>query len=136
MPLGEQALLVEQNCDYPPDGYFFFSPDPSGLGNNANAVPYNVTGTQFEMQVREAQDPASTLLLTLTIGAGLALAAGTFVGGPPVPANPNGFTITITNAQTGAMPGGEWFYDIIQTAGALKTCFLSGPFVVRLTVTR
>jgi hypothetical protein len=136
MPLQNYDLQVDQNCDWS-ISFVFASPDPSGLGNVANAVYYNLSGTTLSMDVRETDNASSAILLALTLGAGLTLYTGTLPGGLPVaPANPNGFSITITNAQSSSIPPGVYAFDVIGTSGGLKTCYLKGSFTLRATVGR
>jgi hypothetical protein len=85
----------------------------------------NFTGYTARMQVREAAD-STAYLLSLTNGSGIVLGgtAGTIA-------------VTITNAQSSALSGGSYAYDLELIAGAgTITRLLQGGFTVVGNVTR
>jgi hypothetical protein len=85
----------------------------------------NWTNFSARMQVREAADSSATLL-SLTSGSGIVLGgtAGTI-------------SVTITNAQSAAIPSGSFAYDLELVAGAGQiTRILQGSFNVVGNVTR
>jgi hypothetical protein len=137
MPIAEVGLEVEQGADqsWP---FYFFSPDPSGLGSTAAAVPLNLTGLHARMAVRLLNDPSSAQLLYLTDGGGIVFGAGTFPGGPPAPAFNNGFVVTVTKAQGLAMNPGVYYYDLFidNPGNGTSQVYLKGTFKVSATVTR
>jgi hypothetical protein len=98
--------------------------------------PISFTGSTAKMEIRQSQDPTSTLFLTLTTGGG-----GLVLGGPTNMYNatiPCG-TIqwTITNAQSKLLPAGTLYYDCVVTTGSgLQTYYLWGDVNVRGTGTR
>jgi hypothetical protein len=99
------------------------------------------TGATARMMVRLERDPASTQLLSLTIGSGLEWVSDTFTGGPDAPAVDNGIQVTITRAQSLAMNGGVPFvggyYDLlVDNAGGTTTHLMAGQFDLMPTVTR
>ena len=96
MPIVEYDIKIEQGATLRALPFLFLGQDPSGLGNPTAQVPTNFTGCSMKMEVREAQDPNSTLLLTLTSpSGGLAFFAGTTVPGPPLPSYNVGINIKI-----------------------------------------
>jgi len=82
---------------------------------------YNLTGYTAKLQAR-TQYGASTAMVTLTNGSGITLGDGTF-------------SLTFTNAQTSAMPLGQWVYDLEITSGGIVTRLLQGSFTVTPQVT-
>lgn len=85
----------------------------------------NWTGYTARMQVREAADATATLL-SLTSGSGITLGgtAGTVA-------------ITITAAQSAAIPSGAYAYDLeLVSSGLQVTRLLQGAFIVSGNVTR
>jgi hypothetical protein len=90
--------------------------------NNGTAV--NWTGYTAKMQVRQYVNLADAAVLTLTTGSGIA----TLTSDGKV-------TITITAAQTGAIPQGNYVYDLELTSGATVTRLLQGRFSVDGQVT-
>jgi hypothetical protein len=98
--------------------------------------PFNFAGFTGKLEVRQSQDPTSTLFLTLTTGGG-----GLVLGGPTLMYNatiPCGtITWTINHTQSSALPAGTLYYDCFLTsAGGLQTYYLWGDFNVRGTGTR
>lgn len=88
-------------------------------------VALNLTGFSSAMQVRSAADSTSTLL-SLTSGSGITLGgtAGTVL-------------VTISAAQSSAIPAGSYAYDLELTSGAgVVTRLLQGGFTVVGNVTR
>ena len=137
MALANLPLQVEQASDWS-QSFVFGTGDSSGNPNPANATWYNLTGTvSIAFSVNETDDPSSAVLVALTLGAGIALYSGTIQGYPPTPAAPNGFTLTLTAAQTKAMPIGTYYYDCAVMAGTgLVSYYLKGSFQVVATVAR
>jgi hypothetical protein len=106
-----------------------------------DCLPIDYTGWTLKMQIREALDPTSTLLLTLDNGGagGLTLVSGGVVQGVSftTPAFVNGIQIALTAAQTTALPSGEWYYDMYGIdALATQHVQMQGQFIVNATVTR
>jgi len=128
--------------------YIFLGAGLSGSTDPAQAVPVDFTGCTARMQVRVSPDSGATLLLSLAGGAGvsggspsgIAFFAGTSVPGPPVPAYNDGFTITITKAQSLAMNGGRagvFYYDLfIDWPSGVSTIYMRGTFQLTSTATR
>jgi hypothetical protein len=87
-------------------------------------VALNLTGYTSAMQVRSAADATATLL-SLTSGSGITLGgtAGTVL-------------LTITAAQSSAIPAGSFAYDLELTSGGTVTRLLQGAFNVVGNVTR
>lgn len=86
----------------------------------------NLTGFTSAMQVRAAADSTATLLSLATGGSGIVLGgtAGTIA-------------LTISNAQSAALPSGSFAYDLELVAGAGEvTRLLQGAFTVSGNVTR
>ncbi len=138
MAILDYDIKVEQGATLRALSFYFLGPDPSGLGNPSNQVPTNFTGCSMKMEVREAQNPTSTLLLTLTSpSGGLAFVAGTTVPGPPLPAYNDGISITISNTQTQSLAAGTYYFDLIVTWPDTTTdLYIAGQFIVFATVTR
>jgi hypothetical protein len=85
----------------------------------------NWTNFSARMQVREAADSSATLL-SLTSGSGIVLGGTTGT-----------ISLTITNAQSAAIPSGSFAYDLELVAGAGQiTRILQGSFNVVGNVTR
>lgn len=85
----------------------------------------NLTGYTSAMQVREAAD-STAYLLSLTSGSGITLGgtAGTIA-------------VTVTSAQSSAIPAGSYAYDLEIISGAGQvTRLLQGAFNVQGNVTR
>ena len=85
----------------------------------------NFTGYTSRMQVRDSAD-ASAVLLSLTNGSGIVLGgtAGTIA-------------VTVTNAQSAAIPAGSYAYDLeLVSGGNQVTRLLQGAFNVSGNVTR
>ncbi len=98
--------------------------------------PISFAGCTAKMQIRQSQDSASTLYLTLTTGGG-----GLVLGGPTDMYNatiPCGsIEWTITHAQSGDLPAGTLYYDLfVTTSGGQQTYYLWGDFNVRGTGAR
>jgi hypothetical protein len=83
------------------------------------ATPLNWTGYTAKMQVRQYKNINDTALLTLTTGSGITTLTS------------NGkVIITITATQSGAIPAGNYYYDIELTTGTTVERVLQGKFVV------
>jgi hypothetical protein len=85
----------------------------------------NFSGYTSRMQVRNSTDATATLL-SLTDGSGIVLGgtAGTIA-------------LTITNAQSAAIPSGSYAYDLELISGStVVTRLLQGAFIVVGNVTR
>lgn len=128
-------LSVEQGSQFVETWYFFTQ---AAFGSPSDYTAIDWTGSTFKMQVRESQDPTSTLIDTFSTATGeIVSVAGTISPGPAVPAFDNGFTLTIVAARSTAMTPGVYYYDLFQTsAGSVPTCLFNGPFEVVATVTR
>jgi|SRR5580658_8334678 hypothetical protein len=105
------------------------------MGTVANPIgPYSFAGCTAELQVRQSQDSASALLLTLSTTLGSIVLGG--------PTTINGIscgtvTVTITHAQSVLLPQGKLYYDLlITTAGGLQSYYLAGDFNVTATGSR
>lgn len=135
----ELKLEVLQNESFSTQ-ILFFTPPVAGT-DPSDEVPVNFTGATASMSVRKAQDVNAASLLSLGSGGapgGLTFVAGTFQGGPPVPAYNNGIQIDITAAQSAAMEGGaNWYWDLLVTwASGSKTYVARGQFQVTKTAAR
>lgn len=137
MALLDQDLSIAQGEDWSLT-WVWASPDPSGQGNLANAVYYDFTGCLARLQVRETQSSSALLLLALPLsGGGITFSSVAMAGGPPAPATPNAFTVTIPKATSLALPVGEFYYDMfIDWTNGTSTAMLQGQFVIAPTVTR
>jgi len=144
MALYECTLAVEQGADWT-QSFTIASPDPSGLNAWDQMVYYNFTGAQVRMQVRQSFDATSTqyLILTSSPAAGITLQSMAAPDGPAAPAFNNTVTVTITAAQSLAIPAGENWYDAFVdwgsggTGGAgTHTRLLNGSFQVVQSNTR
>jgi len=83
---------------------------------------YNLTTYTAKLQARTNYG-ASTAFVTLTNGSGITLGDGTF-------------SLTFTNAQTNAMPLGQWVYDLEITSSTGKVDrVIQGSFTVTPQVT-
>ena len=94
------------------------------------------TSCSAKMQVRASQASNSTQYLALTSGSGLS-----FVRQQPTgyeaPLVTNGFTITVTNAQTLLIPQGVNFYDLfVIYPNGTQIPFLQGQLIMNPTDTR
>lgn len=89
-----------------------------------SGTPVNWTGYTGKMQVRRYKDQNSTVLLTLTNGAGVSLggSAGTI-------------SLAITAAQSSALTPGIYYYDVELTSGATVVRILNGKFILDAQVT-
>lgn len=134
MAVAEFPIQVLQNQDFSiAPGYS--NGDPSG--NLALATAVSFSGATAKMQVRQDADPTSTEYLALTSpSGGIVFSSGDETDG--VNTYPAGIiTITITAAQTAAMPVGVFYYDLLVTQGTgIKDYYLSGSFQVVGTGTR
>ena len=86
----------------------------------------NLVGYTSAMMVRDAVDGTATPLLSLTSGSGITLGgtAGTIL-------------ISVTNAQSAAIPAGSYAYDLEIISGSTAvTRILQGSFSVSGNVTR
>lgn len=86
----------------------------------------NLTSYTAKMQVRRAAGADGSALVSLTSGSGLTLGgtAGT-IG------------ITVSSAQSSALPSGRLAYDLqVTSPGGEVTFLLAGPFTVAEAVTR
>lgn len=117
MAVLEQALYVDRGVDYPdlvdPTEYVWESPEGTLV---------DLTGYTATMKVRERE--GSTVLLTLTRGAGITLGgtAGTI-------------RISISAAQSSAIAAGSYRYDLVLTSGSGRTYkFLAGPITFKPTM--
>ena len=91
---------------------------------NGNYV--NVTGYSADMQVRQDVDSAS-IIVELSTANGR-IVAGTTDGK---------FTLTLTAAQTAALPPGNYVYDLeVTSPGGIVTKILTGGFAVIAEVTQ
>jgi hypothetical protein len=135
MPLAPLDLAIEQDTDWT-NTYVVATPDTSTIPNPANMTYYNFAGWTFTFQVNEEDNVNSVGLLTLTVGSGITITSGQIQGGPAPTAN-NAIQVTITSAQSAAMPVGVWDYDLIGLSlSGLRTCILKGNFEVRNTNAR
>jgi len=112
---GAYDITCFQGADF--DQLFVVSQDGTAL---------NWTGYSARMQVREAADATATLLSLSTGGSGIVLGgtAGTIA-------------LTVTNAQSAALPSGSFAYDLeLQAGDGQVTRLLQGSFNVVGNVTR
>jgi hypothetical protein len=136
MAIQVQDIVAIQGEDFS-DYWVLATQDPSPIPSLANQVYFNFTGYSMRMQIRQLEDPTSMLLLSLGLGTGLTFASLVGENGPPAPAFNNTVVITLTKAQTLALPAGEWFYDLFLDApGGTSLEFLAGRFIVQASVTR
>jgi hypothetical protein len=138
-PLHVSKIQCYQGVDLEETRAFFDQP-ASGT-DLQNSVPVDFTGATARMMVRLERDPASTQVLSLTVGAGLEWVTETFTGGPALPSAANGIELTITRVQSLAMNGGVPFvggyYDLlVDTAGGTTIHLMAGQFDLMPTVTR
>jgi len=82
---------------------------------------YDLTYYTAKLQAR-TNFGASAAFVTLTNGSGITLGNGTF-------------TIAFTNAQTNAMPLGQWVYDLEVTSAGKVDRLIQGSFTVTPQVT-
>lgn len=139
-PLHVSNLKCYQGVDLS-ETRLFFIPPASGSTDVQDLQPYDFTGATARMMVRSSEDPASTQLLSLTVGSGLTWVSQTFSPGPPQPSVNNGITITITRAQSLALNGGVpltgAYYDLlVDLPGGTTICLMKGQFDLVPTVTR
>jgi len=124
------AINIDQNADWSDVVGFAMGTIAFPLG------PISFTGASAKMEIRQSQDPTSTLFLTLTTGGG-----GLVLGGPTNMYNatiPCG-TIqrTITHAQSVTLPAGTLYYDLVVTSGSgQQAYYLWGDVNVKGTGTR
>lgn len=105
-------------------------------GDPALMTYLNLAGVGVRMSFRSALDRASTLVLALSVGSGIALSSSQITGGPATPANPNGWTWTITKTQSLGFPNGAiLYYDAFVDTGGLSTLYMQGTCIVGTTVT-
>jgi len=97
--------------------------DKSFTATNDN-VPINWTGYTGKLQVRRYINTSDTAVLTLTTGSGITAGA-----------NDGKVIFTVTAAQTGAIPAGNYVYDLELTSGSYVVRFLQGRFTVDGQVT-
>lgn len=128
--LWEKSLKCLQNEDFLMV-YAIAVQDPSG--NVQLATPYNFAGAAAKMQVHQGALTTSTLLLTLTSGAGITFGTTTYLG-----TTYGTITIAMTHLQTLALPAGTWNWDLFVYIGSptQNICFFQGPFEVAATGTR
>lgn len=112
MPKAYYNLRVEQNVDIS----WAFNWKPGG-------TTADLSGWTASMKVRAAEETTAAVILTLTHASGIALAA----------TDPN-VTVTLTAAQTLALPKGIYFYDLLLISpGGTKSKLLKGTFEVDFT---
>lgn len=100
-----------------------FSTAPAWKINNSYV---NVTGYTADMQVRQDVDSAS-IIVELSTSNGR-IVAGTTDGK---------FTLTLTAAETAALPPGNYVYDLeVTSTGGTVTKILTGGFAVIAEVTQ
>jgi hypothetical protein len=112
---GTYDITLFQGADY--DQTFTATQDGTAL---------NWTGYSARMQVRDSSDATATLLSLSTGGSGIVLGgtAGTIA-------------VTVTNAQSAAIPAGSYAYDLeLVSGGNQVTRLLQGAFNVVGNVTR
>lgn len=115
MTAAVQKLICEQGATF---AYSITWKDSTG-------TPINLTGYSARMQVRPAVS-SSTLRLELTSANGrisLGGSAGTI-------------SLSISAADTAALPAGGYVYDLELVSGATVTRLMQGAFEVRAEVTR
>ena len=92
-----------------------------------NGTALNWSGYTAQMQVREAAD-ATAILLNLSTASGSGIVLGGTAGT---------IAVTITNAQSSAIPAGSYAYDLeLISSGNQVTRILMGSFTVSGQVTR
>jgi len=128
--------------------FYFFNPPSDGSTDPVDLVPVDMTNCTARMMVRPSPDPQATMMLSLAGGLGLssasptgiAFGAGTINPGPAVPAYDNGFTITVTKAQSLNMNGGRAIvahYDLmIDWNNGTTSIWMRGTFQLSASVTR
>ena len=89
-----------------------------------DGTPINWTGYTAKMQVRQYVNTADTAVLTLTTGSGIVAGA-----------NDGKIIVSATATQTGAIPQGNYVYDIELTSGAAVIRIVQGRFTVDGQVT-
>jgi hypothetical protein len=110
-------------------------------GDPALMTYFNLTGVSVRMSFRTALDRASQLVLALSVGSGIALTSTQITGGPAAPDAPNGFSWTITKAQSlswqsaGIPNGSTLYYDAFVDTGGLSALYLQGTMIMGTTVT-
>jgi len=144
-------LDVEQNADYA-RSWFFYDADAAGLylamGGDNNLVPHDFTGASLKMQVRQTEQPTSTLIDTYSTATGEITLVGAnaqnFIGGnglasanpPAIPAYNNGFKLAITGARLAALNAGKYFFDVLVTVAGVNDYIFGGRFEVVARQTR
>ena len=135
------SIVVDQGSSFL-STKLFFTADPT-VGDLTLAVPINLSGKNARMMVRESQDPASAVLLSLndTGLGGIVFVTQTFTGGPALASilYVNGYNIVITKAQSLAMTKTQSaYYDLFidDPSSGLSDLWQQGPFFVNATVTR
>lgn len=137
----ELKLEVLQNESFSTQ-ILFFTPPVAGT-DPSDEVPVDFSGATAFMSVRKAQNSEAEELLAIDStdsapNSRLSFVAGTFQGGPPVPAYNNGVQIDITSDDTEDMTiGSNWYWDLfVQWASGAQTYLARGQFQVTGTAAR
>ena len=123
--LWERDIEIAQNEDY----FQFWAYANGTLASN---TPFDFTGSTALFIISETSSQNSAQLLALTTNGGSGVAFGTRVVSGVTLAS---IEVTIPNAQTVALPAGEWFYAIIVITGGKQTFYAAGSCVVTPTGT-
>jgi hypothetical protein len=127
------TLSLVQGQDYPEGGgvqtLYFSTADTSVPPQMANAVAYPLSGGAIKGRIRQSQALGAAVLLDFSSNC-------VNVGSVTVPATPpyGGWAVSmfITNAQTNALPAGEWYWDLFYE-GAFNVCLVQGTCIVTAT---
>ena len=90
-----------------------------------DSTPINWTGYTAKLQVRQYVNTSDTAVLTLTTGSGITAGA-----------NDGKIIISATATQTGAIPQGNYVYDLELTSGSNISRLIQGQLTVAEQVTR
>jgi hypothetical protein len=129
----EYNFGVDQGSDFT-QTITFANEDASG--DPALMTYVSFVGCGVRMSFRSALSRSSSLVLALSVGSGMTLTESTITGGP-APTFVNGFSWTVTKAQSLALfpDGATLYYDAFVDTGGLSALYMQGTCTVGTTVT-
>lgn len=137
----QRELTVTQNQDFQISlGYA--TPAAGLIVQLFAATPYDFTGAYAYMSICETattvDDGGSPLLqLSTTVPGGFSFFGGLAFAYATVEGVSCGqIVITLTSAQTAALPVGKWYFDILVVQSGNQEYYAAGPFIVLPTVSR
>jgi hypothetical protein len=139
MAIRSRRIEISQNEDLNGGAGITWGFATAADGNVQNRLPANIVAVNFsgctaKLAIRQGQGANAPLLLLLTSTLSQ-ITFGTYTD--PTGATWGTITVLVTNAQSAALPPGEWYFDLeVITAGGIQTYYVQGPCAVAATGTR